>query len=158
LVGEPPPNTHSGDDMSEKMREERMQKKASKWELAVKAVKLATGALLVLAAAVILVVAVIHAWNVAVAGNEDLAFERFISDVLLVIIVLELAKTLFTYVENEEMYLHSIMEAAFIAVMRQVIMLEIENKPWADTIALAVLIVALGYVYYRMFSDKQGRH
>lgn len=132
-----------------------MQRKASKWELTVKAVKLTTGALLVLAAIVILGFAVVHVWKAVSAGNENAAFETFVSDVLLVIIVLEIAKTLFTYVENEEMYLHSIMEAAFIAVMRQVIMLEIENRPWTDVIAIAVLILALGYVYYRMFQVQQ---
>ena len=135
-----------------------MQRKASKWELTVKAVKLITGALLVLAAIVILGFAVVHVWNTVSTGNENAAFETFVSDVLLVIIVLEIAKTLFTYVENEEMYLHSIMEAAFIAVMRQVIMLEIENRPWTDVIAIALLILALGYVYYRMFENTEKRH
>jgi len=133
-----------------------MKRKASRWELSIKAVKLSTGALLVLVAIAILMFAVIHLWDGMTAGYGEKAFESLISDVLLVIIVLELAKTLFTYVENEEMYLHSIMEAAFIAVMRQVIMLEIENKPWTETIALSALILALGYVYYRMF--KRDNH
>jgi len=132
-----------------------MKRRASKWELSIKAVKLSTGALLVVAAVAILISAVTHTWGLLCAGNADVAFESFISDVLLVIIVLELAKTLFTYVENEEMYLHSIMEAAFIAVMRQVIMLEIESKPWTETISLSALILALGYVYYRMFKTNQ---
>ncbi len=131
--------------------EREIARRASAWDLAIKTVKLATGALLVIAAVVILAYAVIHALPAIGSGNEEKAFETFVSDVLLVIIVLEIAKTLFTYVENEEMYLHSIMEAAFIAIMRQVILLEIQQKPWQDVAALSVLILALGYVYYHMF-------
>ncbi len=128
-----------------------MERKAISWEQAIKVVKFGTGAVLVLLAVIILAFATAELVQQIRTGHADTAFESFISNVLLVIIVLELAKTLFTYVENEEMYLHSIIEAAFIAVMRQVIMLEIESKPWTEAVALSALTLALGYVYYRMF-------
>ncbi len=133
-------------------REGRMQRKASRWELSVKALKLGTGATLVVAAGLLLVFSLVHLYNDVRTGNVTASFERFISDVLLVIILLEIAKTLFTYVENEEMYLHSIMEAAFIAVLRQVILEEVNGPTWADTIGLAVLVVAMGLVYYRLYA------
>ncbi len=129
-----------------------MQRKASRWELSVKALKLGTGATLVVAAGLLLVFSLVHLYNDVRTGNVTASFERFISDVLLVIILLEIAKTLFTYVENEEMYLHSIMEAAFIAVLRQVILEEVNGPTWADTIGLAVLVVAMGLVYYRLYA------
>ena len=132
-------------------REERMQKRASRWELSVKALKLATGGVLVVAAGILLIFSLVHLLEAVRIGDVAAAFEVFISDVLLVVITLEIAKTLFTYVENEEMYLHSIMEAAFIAVLRQVILTEIHGLTWADTLGLAGLLLAMGFVYYRLF-------
>ena len=132
-------------------REERMRKRINKWESSVKALKLATGAVLVVAAGILLIFSLVHLFGALRTNDAAAAFEAFISDVLLVVITLEIAKTLFTYVENEEMYLHSIMEAAFIAVLRQVILTEIHGLAWADTLGLAGLLLAMGFVYYRLF-------
>ncbi|MDN5358205.1 MAG: hypothetical protein PWP76_48 [Candidatus Diapherotrites archaeon] len=124
----------------------------SGWERAVKVMKLATGVFLLLASAIALIISAAHVYKGLASGDEKL-FETLISDVLLVIILLEIAKTLFTYVENQEMYLHSIMEAAFIAVLRQTILLEMKGAGWTEMLAMAALIVAMGFVYYRLFRD-----
>jgi len=120
------------------------------WMLVIKLLKFATGAVLVAAAAVMLAYSVADAMHSAKSGPVIKSFEVLISDVLLVMIFLELAKTLFAYVENEERYLHAIMEAAFIAVLRQVILIEILKLGWVEVISISVLILALGYAYYRM--------
>ena len=79
-----------------------------------------------------------------------------LSDILLVLVILELSKTVFSFLENDEAYLHSILEAAFIAVLREVILLEVHGVTLERGIVLALLIGVLGYVYYTMY-NKGGR-
>lgn len=85
--------------------------------------------------------------------NPVHAVEVFLSDILLVLVMLELAKTVFSFLEGEG-YLHSIMEASFIAVLREVILLEIRGITLEKGIVLALLIVVIGYVYYRLHYSK----
>ena len=88
--------------------------------------------------------------------NPSHAVILFLSDVLMVLIFLELAKTIFSFLENDERYLHSIMETAFIAVLREVILLEIKGLSLSTGIALAVLIFVIGFVYYKMYRSKEA--
>lgn len=78
----------------------------------------------------------------------------FLSDMLMVLILLELAKTIFSFLENDEEYLHSIMETAFIAVLREVILLEIKGLTFVSGIALGALIFVIGFVYYKMYASR----
>lgn len=75
----------------------------------------------------------------------------FLSDVLLVLVILELAKTIFSFLENDEAYLHSILETSFIAVLREVILVEVKGLDVYKGIVLALLIFVIGYVYYKMY-------
>jgi len=120
----------------------------------IKILKFATGAVLVAAAAVMLVYSAVDTVHAVRAGEAIHGFEVLISNVLLIMVFLELAKTLFAYVENEEKYLHTIMEAAFIAVLRQVILIEIIKLGWTEVLSISALILALGYAYYKM--PKRG--
>ncbi len=78
-----------------------------------------------------------------------------LSDVLLALIVLELAKTVFTYLENDEAYLHSILQTAFIAVLREVILLEVRGVTLEKGITLSLLILIIGYVYYKLYGERR---
>ena len=120
------------------------------WMHIIKILKFATGAVLVAAAAVLLICSVFDVVNSVRQGPTIDGFEVLVSNVLMVMIFLELAKTLFAYVENEERYLHTIMEAAFIAVLRMVILVEMIKLEWTDILSISVLILALGYTYYKM--------
>ena len=116
----------------------------------IKVLKFATGAVLVVAAAIMLIYSVVDAVHTAKEDDATEGFEALVANVLLVMVFLELAKTLFAYVENEEKHLHAIMEAAFIAVLRQVILIEMIKLGWEYIISISILILALGYTYYKM--------
>ncbi len=134
---------------------EEIKERANTWNLSIKIAKLTLGVFLVALSTIFFIISLEHLATVLLSsGNYEGIFATFFADVLLVIIYLEVAKTLFTYVENEEMYLHSIMEAAFIAVLRQVIVAETHGMNWSDALGLSALILAMGFVYYRLFKRE----
>ena len=119
--------------------------------LCVKLVKGIVGFLLVVAAVFLTVSSAAQSLGIMSKGVQT-AVNLFLSDVLLALIILELAKTIFSFLENDEAYLHSIMEASFIAVLREVILLEVKGFSLEKGVALALLMLAVGYVYYKMYS------
>jgi len=118
--------------------------------LSVKLVKGIVGFLLVVAAVFLVASSGAHSLFI-MSKDMQAAVHKFLSDVLLALVILELSKTIFTFLENDEAYLHSIMEASFIAVLREVILLEVKGFTLEKGAALALLMLAVGYVYYKMY-------
>ncbi len=135
---------------------DEIKERANTWNMSIKVAKLTLGVSLVALSTVFFIISLEHlAKQLFADGDYEEIFTTFFADILLVIIFLEVAKTLFTYVENEEMYLHSIMEAAFIAVLRQVIVAETHGMSRSDALGLSALILVLGFVYYRLFTRDE---
>lgn len=118
--------------------------------LCVKLIKGIVGFLFIVTAIFLTVSSAVQSIGIMPKGIR-LAVNQFLSDVLLALIILELAKTIFSFLENDEAYLHSIMEASFIAVLREVILLEVKGFSLEKGVALAMLMLAVGYVYYKMY-------
>ncbi len=125
----------------------------AKWETVVRYLKGVVGVLLTVAAAILVITSVDSLLS---KGFTSETLMVFLSDMLLVLILLELAKTVFAFLDNDERYLHSIMETAFIAVLREAIIIEVKGLTLFNALAIAVLILVIGYAYYRLYSQPRA--
>jgi len=75
--------------------------------------------------------------------------ETFLSDILLALVFIELFRTVYIYLIRKDIYLQALIEAALIAVLRKVLLLEVEKVEPLYMIALAVIIFTLFYIYFR---------
>lgn len=83
-----------------------------------------------------------------------------LGDILLVLVLIELLRTVLIYIKNQDLYLDALVEAAFIAVLRKIILIEVENpNPWY-IFAITALFVSSAIIYrhwfYKVYSIDSG--
>jgi uncharacterized membrane protein (DUF373 family) len=69
----------------------------------------------------------------------------------LVFISIELLRTVYIYITKQEVYLQALFEASLVAILRKIILIEVESLDPFYIISLSVLFFVLTYVYFKQY-------
>ncbi len=75
--------------------------------------------------------------------------DTFLSDILLAFVFIELFRTVYVYIIKKDIYLQALIETALIAVLRKILLIEVEKVEPFYIISLSILIGVLFFVYFR---------
>ena len=70
-----------------------------------------------------------------------------LGDILLVFVLIELLRTVYVYITNQDVYINALIEAALIAVLRKIILVEVENLSALYILSLSLLFAIIAIVY-----------
>ncbi len=83
--------------------------------------------------------------------------KALLSEILLVFILIELLRTVYIYVAHQDVYINALFEAAIVAILRRIILIEIEDFNPAYIISMTILISALVWIYMRLSSSEKSK-
>ncbi|HIP90142.1 MAG TPA: hypothetical protein EYH22_01165 [Candidatus Nanopusillus sp.] len=86
---------------------------------------------------------------------EPINVKNMLGDILLVFVLIELLRTVYIYVANPDVYLNALVEAALVAVLRKIILVEVEKLDPLYMLSLAVLFVCMSLLYLKMQKQDQ---
>ena len=86
---------------------------------------------------------------------EPINIKNMLGDILLVFVLIELLRTVYIYITQQDVYLNAIFEAALVAVLRKIILVEVEKLDPLYIISLTIILLGLSYVYFKMMKDQR---
>jgi len=81
---------------------------------------------------------------------EAINIKNMLGDLLLLLVLIELLRTVYVYITQQDVYLNALLEAAFVAVLRKVIISEVEHLSYLDVLSYGALTLVLAYIYYKL--------
>ncbi len=84
---------------------------------------------------------------------EPINIKNMLGDILLVFVLIELLRTVYVYIKNQDVYINALFEAALVAILRKVILIEVEKQDPLYIISLVLMLLALSYIYFKLLKD-----